>query len=70
VTDFLYVKTPSNSIDIHAIAIYDILGRKQDISYTIQEGEMKLNISALRNGVYLLYLNIENTKFRKKIIVY
>jgi len=61
--NYLYIETSENL----NVEVFDVLG-KQVLTAKVNSDVQNINISALKNGVYLLRLNSENGSMTKKLI--
>ncbi len=67
-TDRLQVELPQNESGNYAIAVFDLLGKKQVESFFNQSETVEIDISSLKNSFYVVEIRFENKTYRQTFI--
>jgi hypothetical protein len=70
--DYIIVESPEAGRAVNSIDIYNILGEKIktiDLRNESKGSRFEIGINDLRNGIYMIRINTDNSSFAKKIII-
>lgn len=62
-TDFVYIDL---NIPIKEIFVYDIRGKQYKTAKTVVDHQIKMDVSTLKSGIYIIQLNEQKVKFVKQ----
>ncbi len=65
VSDRLYIEAET---EVEEVVVYDIYGRQQDNKTTRQQGNVAVDVSSLKSGIYFVKINTEKGNIVKRII--
>jgi hypothetical protein len=68
VKDILKIKTIERDIQNSSVAVFDVTGRKKDVTVVITENTLMLNIASLPDAVYFLRIESGNENYYHQIM--
>jgi PKD repeat protein len=67
-TNLLTISLPDNNIKSCTINLYDMLGEKVLGELRMENGELRIDVSTLSQGIYFLEVNMDGEKVVRKVV--